>query len=257
MNTIPIRIISLASRPDRRQQIAAQFDRLGVSGYSFLDAVNGKQQPDHPLFAHYDPQARARVKGRGRDLQPSQLGCFASHYLLWQECADSGKPMIVVEDDAILKDNFPDMLDHAQALLQAWPFIWLHEYDLPGRDPSMNVGRIGPFTLSRKLKKHTCSVAYLLDPAGALALLKHCQAWVYPLDDTVFRFYEHGVENIVLQPACVAQDHVSPSDITGASEGTRLPLQDKIRRELYHARDTVWRLLHNLWFQLRHRRTVS
>src|SRR5690606_11626523 len=107
MSAIPIRVISLASRLDRRRQISDQFDRLSISGYSFLDAVNGKQQPDHPLFAHYDPIARARVRGRGRDLKPSQLGCFASHYLLWQECAESGRPLIVVEDDAVLKGHFP------------------------------------------------------------------------------------------------------------------------------------------------------
>lgn len=253
MNTIPIRIISLASRPDRRRQIAAQFDRLGVEGYSFLDAVNGKEQPDHPLFAHYDPVARARVKGRGRDLKPSQLGCFASHYLLWEECVQSGEPLIVVEDDAILKDNFPQMLAQVPALSQAWPFIWLHEYDRPGRDPSTQIGRVGPFALLRKSKKHSCSVAYLLSPAGAAALLAYCKTWIYPLDDTVFRFYEHGVENIVLQPACVAQDRESPSDITGPDDVAALPWQDKIRREAYKARDDVWRLLHNLKFRLHHR----
>jgi glycosyl transferase family 25 len=252
MNTIPIRIISLASRPDRRRQIAAQFDRLAVSGYSFLDAVNGKLQPDHPLFDHYDPAARARVKGRGRDLKPSQLGCFASHYLLWLECAASGQPLIVIEDDAILKDNFTDMLEHARALLQAWPFIWLHEYDRPGRDAFTRVGQVGPFALTRKLKRHSCSVAYLLAPEGARALLSGGQTWIYPVDDTMFRFYEHGVENIAIRPACVAQDHESPSDITGAAVEAPLPLMDKIRREAYKARDTMWRVLHNLRFLLHH-----
>jgi glycosyl transferase family 25 len=255
MNSISIRIISLASRQDRRRQIAAQFDRLGVAGYSFLDAVNGREQPDHPLFAHYDPIARARVKGRGRDLKPSQLGCFASHYLLWEECARSGRPLLVVEDDAILKDNFPEMLKLAPALLQAWPFIWLHEYDRPGRDPSTKVGQVGPFALFRKRKKHSCSVAYLLNPVGAAALLTYCQIWIYPLDDTVFRFYEHGVENIVLQPACVAQNRDSPSDIVGPSDLVSLPLQDKIRREVYKARDDVRRMLHNLKFCLYRRRS--
>ena len=257
MSTIPIRIISLASRPDRRRQIADRFDRLGVTGYSFLDAVNGKAQPDHPLFAHYDPIARARVKGRGRDLKPSQLGCFASHYLLWQECAESGRPLIVIEDDAILKENFLDALVQAPGLAETWPLVWLYEYDRPGRDPSMKVGKAGPFTLMRKLKQHSCSVAYLLSPAGAAALLRHGQTWVYPLDDTMFRFYEHGVESIVIQPACVTQDRESPSDITDPADVARLPLRDKVRREAYKARDTIWRWLHNLRFRIRHGRFGS
>ncbi|HET8598665.1 MAG TPA: glycosyltransferase family 25 protein [Castellaniella sp.] len=257
MNEIPIRIISLASRPDRRRQIAAQFDRLGISGYRFLDAVNGKQQPDHPLFAHYDPVRRARVKGRGRDLKPSQLGCFASHYLLWQECAASGQPMVVVEDDAILRDNFPEALAQAPVLARSWPLVWLYEYDRPGLDPRVEVGRAGPFTLMRKLKRHSCSVAYLLNPDGAAALLRHSETWLYPVDDTMFRFYEHGVENVVVQPACVAQDRESPSDITGPAQVARLPLPDRIRREAYHARDTAWRWLHNLQYRIRHGRPAS
>ncbi|WP_368643157.1 glycosyltransferase family 25 protein [Castellaniella ginsengisoli] len=256
MSTIPIRVISLASRTDRRRQVAEQFARLGVAGYSFLDAVNGKEQPDHPLFAHYDPAARARRKGRGRDLKPSQLGCFASHYLLWQECAASGRPMVVVEDDALLQDNFPDLLIRASQLAERWPLIWLHGYDRSGRDPVMAVGRMGPFTLVRKLKRHSCTVAYLLSPAGAEALLAHCGSWVYPVDDTMIRFYEHGVESILLQPPCVAQDHDSPSDIRGA-ENRPMPWPDKIRREFYKACDEIRRVWHNLRFRLRFRRPVS
>ena len=248
MSTIPIRIISLASRTDRRQQIAAQFDRLGVTGYTFLDAVNGKEQPDHPLFAHYDPVARARRKGRGRDLKPSQLGCFASHYLLWQECVASGQPMLVVEDDAILLDHFPDVLAQAPGLTRAWPLIWLHGYYKRGRDPGTVVGKMASFTLVRKLKRHSGTVAYLLAPDGASALLAYCQTWVHPVDDTMVRFYDHGVESIVLQPLCIDHDHDSVSDIRG-EENPPMPLTDKIRRELYKAGDELRRWWHNLRFR--------
>lgn len=257
MSTIPIRVISLASRTDRRRQVAEQFARLGVAGYSFLDAVNGKEQPDHPLFAHYDPAARARRKGRGRDLKPSQLGCFASHYLLWQECAASGRPMVVVEDDAILRDNFPDMLTHAQALSEAWPLIWLHEYDRPGKPDAFTIDRrVGPFTLVRKLKGHFCAVSYLLSPLAAQTLLDYCRTWVYPVDDTMFRFYEHGVENIALHPPCVAQNHDLPSDIRGSVDNVPLSLLEKVRREAYKAHDMVRRILYNLRFRLCHKRPV-
>jgi len=197
------------------------------------------------------------VKGRGRDLKPSQLGCFASHYLLWQECAASGQPMVVVEDDAVLKDNFPDMLAYARQLSEAWPLIWLHEYDRPGKPDAFTIDRrIGPFTLVRKLKGHFCAVSYLLSPPAAEILLDYCRSWIYPVDDTMFRFYEHGVENIALLPPCVGQNHELPSDIRGGTDSPSLSLLEKVRREGHKARDTARRVLHNLRFRLCHKRSA-
>ncbi len=251
---IPIRIVNLPSRADRREHLAAQMAPLGDYPYGFFPAVHGARQPDHPLFSHYDPAARERVKGRGNPLKPSQLGCFASHYLLWQECVESGAPLIVVEDDAILRSNFGDFLALAPEIARRWPLVWLHGNDKGGRDPSVAVDRAGPFVLHKKLKGHFRTVAYLITPAGAEALLRHCETWIYPVDDTMIRFYEHGVESIELRPACVAHDDDSASDITGP--GARAPrrLDDRLRREAFKLRDNLRKAVHNALFRLHHRR---
>jgi len=254
MKPLDIQVINLASRADRREQIAAQFARLGVASYAFFEAVNGKAHPDHPLFRLYDAAARRRVKGRGRDLKPSQLGCYASHYLLWQRCVASGEPLVVVEDDAVILDNFPDFLDQARALAARWPLVWLHDNDKPGRAPTLSVGRAGPFSLRKTLKSHYRTVAYLLGPRGAEGLLRYSQAWIYPVDDAMCRFYDHGVESILIQPHCVTHDNDSISDITGAAPAP-LPLADKLRREAHHAGDQIRRSIHNARFRLGRGRT--
>lgn len=251
---LPIRIVNLPARADRRAQLDAQMALLGDYPYAFFPAVHGIQQPDHPLFDHYDPVARERVKGRNNPLKPSQLGCFASHYLLWQECLASGTPMIVIEDDAIIQPNFTDFLTHAPALAQRWPLVWLHGNDKPGRDPSIPIERLGPFVLHKKLKGHFRTVAYLITPEGADALLRHCETWIYPVDDTMIRFYEHGVESIALHPPCVTHDDDSASDITGSHARPRRSLGDKLRREGFELRDRLRKAAHNLAFRLRHRR---
>lgn len=251
---IPIRIVNLPARADRRVQLAAQMAMLGDYPYAFFPAVHGARQPDHPLFDHYDPVARARVKGRSNPLKPSQLGCFASHYLLWQECLESGRPLIVIEDDAIIQPNFADFLRQAPAIAQHWPLVWLHGSDKPGRDPSIAIERAGPFVLHKKLKGHFRTVAYLITPEGAKALLRHCETWVYPVDDTMIRFYEHGVESIALQPPCVTHDDDSASDITGPSIRTPHSLGDNLRREAFRLRDNIRKLFHNFVFRLHHRR---
>ncbi|HEX7385666.1 MAG TPA: glycosyltransferase family 25 protein [Castellaniella sp.] len=256
MSPVPIRVISLASRPDRRAQIASQLGRLELADYRFLDAVNGKAQPDHPLFAHYDPVARRRIKGRGRDLMPSQLGCFASHYLLWQECVSSAQPMIVLEDDAILGENFNALRRCAGELAARWPLVWLNEYDKAGKqDAYVQVEHVASFDLVRKLKGHSCTVAYLINPVGAARLLAYCASWIYPVDDTMFRFYAHGVGNYAVHPACVTQDYEIPSDIRGAAQPPPLSWADIVRREAYQVRDDLWRMAYNV--RLRARRVIS
>ncbi|CAM5194797.1 hypothetical protein CDEF62S_06046 [Castellaniella defragrans] len=256
MKPLTVRVVNLASRADRREQVAAQFARVGVASYSFFEAVNGTANPDHPLFRLYDPAARRRIKGRGRDLKPSQLGCYASHYRLWQECVASGEPLIVVEDDAVILDNFPALLDQARGLAERWPLVWLHDNDKPGRSPTLRVGHAGPFSLHKTLKSHYRTVAYLLSPAGAQGLLRYSRTWIYPVDDAMCRYYDHGVESILIQPHCVTHDNDSASDITGSASAP-LSLTDVLRREAHQTMDQIRRARYNAWFRLRQRRLLS
>ena len=44
----------------------------------------------------------------GKDPLP-EMGCFASHYLLWQRCIKLGEPIIVLEHDAIFRAPIPPL----------------------------------------------------------------------------------------------------------------------------------------------------
>lgn len=42
--------------------------------------------------------------------RPNNVGaCFASHYLLWKKCIEINEPILILEHDAIFKDNLPDI----------------------------------------------------------------------------------------------------------------------------------------------------
>jgi glycosyl transferase family 25 len=41
-----------------------------------------------------------------KSARPGVLGCFYSHYRLWQKCVDLNEPIIIFEDDVILYRNF-------------------------------------------------------------------------------------------------------------------------------------------------------
>ncbi len=36
------------------------------------------------------------------------LGCFSSHFLLWEKCLETNEPLIVLEDDAFFVNSIPD-----------------------------------------------------------------------------------------------------------------------------------------------------
>jgi GR25 family glycosyltransferase involved in LPS biosynthesis len=42
--------------------------------------------------------------------RPDNVGaCFASHYLLWKKCVELDEPILILEHDAIFKQNIPDI----------------------------------------------------------------------------------------------------------------------------------------------------
>lgn len=42
--------------------------------------------------------------------RPDNVGaCFASHYLLWKKCVELNEPILILEHDAIFKENLPDI----------------------------------------------------------------------------------------------------------------------------------------------------
>ncbi|MEZ9323151.1 glycosyltransferase family 25 protein [Vibrio sp. 10N.286.51.E5] len=89
-------VISLDDALERRVSIEQQFANIGQD-FKFFDAVDGRKDV-HPLFSYYNSKKRMRCKGY--EMTPGELGCFASHYLLWEKCVELNEPIVVIEDDA-------------------------------------------------------------------------------------------------------------------------------------------------------------
>ena len=117
-------IINLEKSKERRDFISNQFDNLPQKiDYQFFKAVYGKEEPNHPLFSKYNEKKRFERKGHYMSL--SQLGCFASHYLLWQKCIELNQGIIVLEDDAIIHSNFLEALEFISSDKNHFEFLWL------------------------------------------------------------------------------------------------------------------------------------
>lgn len=248
----PIYVISLSTAHERRAFMLEQLQKLNIH-FEFFNAVHGTQNPDHPLFKKYDDKERRRRRGPGVSLNLGQLGCFASHYVLWEKCVELGGPIILLEDDAlILEPAFSAFYNNANDFADVYGLVWLQP-ELGKQRRDIALGKFKGFDVKKFLKGATGTTGYMIGPGAAQALLDYCQTWIYPVDTTMKRFFEHGVEAIGIEPVCIRpQDGLGSFINTGKK--VKRTLRQKLRRELFSTADKFKRWKHNTLFRLQRSR---
>lgn len=89
-----IRIINLRSRTDRRAQMLAEIRRLRID--------------EHPSLAFFDAIART---DRGPFLKTGSHGAFDSYTTLLEEAAQSGRSILILQDDCRFLKSVDDPVD--------------------------------------------------------------------------------------------------------------------------------------------------
>ena len=235
---LPIYVINLPASADRRLSMERQAAALGLR-FRFFEAVNGREP--HPLFGHV--AERKRLLRKGRPFRPGEIGCWASHYLLWQRCLESGQPMIVLEDDIVIDPRLPGLLADLRQLPQEIGYFRLHAADRPSEPWCC----FGDFVLHRYWRSPLCTFGYYLAPAAAERLLRHADEWILPVDDYMDLAWLHGVECLGLRPGLVSSDE-SFESIIRSRQGQKESVGPWrwLAREGYRLKLDVRWFLHNL-----------
>jgi glycosyl transferase family 25 len=199
---IDIRVINLERALDRRKAVSAQLETLGLAA-TFVAAVDG-QRDDFTKFSRHINDVSPVLH---RPLTAGELGCFASHYLLWQECAAREKPMLILEDDCLLGEGAKETVTLLPELLESYPFLRLA--GLIPRPIKVLRPLPGGHSLARLAKGPLGTAAYALSPAGAERLLRVAERWREPVDNYVDAFWLHGLLPIAVIPY--------PVGLTGAT----------------------------------------
>ena len=201
----PVLVISMTNAEERRAAFAARAQGAEVA-WRFFDARTGLTEG-----LIYDAEAVERNKGRL--LTKGELGCYASHFSIWQEmCHKQIAQCIVLEDDVIVDWAFLARLSETD--LEAQNLRYLRLYS---KAPTFN--RV----VSRNFLQRSRSIvelvgypfgtqAYAITLNGARAFLEACATIKRPIDDQMDRSWEHGVRNLALFPAPVIEEFV-PSGI--------------------------------------------
>lgn len=79
----------------------------------FFNAINGSE-----ASIHYEKTGIKRAKKFKKE-RPGVLGCFFSHYYLWQTCVEINEPVIVLEHDGYFIRKLPaDILERFDDVLK-------------------------------------------------------------------------------------------------------------------------------------------
>lgn len=102
-NPLPIFIISLERRTDRKYKLSNALNNLKINNYHFINAVDGSTLQNDISSEYYDKE-KAELTKRG--LVPNEIACSLSQLKILQKMVDENiEYAIIMEDDCIPNIN--------------------------------------------------------------------------------------------------------------------------------------------------------
>ena len=203
----PIFVISLVRDTERREAMKKELAGLD---FQFFDAVDGREL-DEPKYRHRMQADWWRVM-RGRRMSPGMIGCFLSHYAVWERMVESGTPYaIVFEDDARLDDDFTVVIEKIMenAAAAEWDVILLSakkRYPIDRALTSLH----GDRRLVRYGRRVGGTVGYLIRREAAEALLHYCWRIRAPISWLYAEWWQNGLTFLSVDPAVAHHAGVPP-----------------------------------------------
>ena len=140
-----------------------------------------------------DEVINKKQKQYGVSLTYGSLACALSHYLIYQECASSLKPFLVVEDDIVIDATFDEKLlrimQHVAKSKVKYDILYLGYNDIPGFKK-----KILNDVLSQPKGLITGLYSYIISPIGAQKMLD----FVFPLRYQIDSEISHNEERLKL-----------------------------------------------------------
>ena len=100
-------VVNLPSRQDRKEQFIKAHDWL--EDYEFIEAVDGFTISHADMIRNeFATRSEWRDPHSGRRITKGEVGCFISHYKLWQQCIQLNETILILEDDCILDEDLYD-----------------------------------------------------------------------------------------------------------------------------------------------------
>ena len=174
----PVFVISLAHATERRAGIVANLDNLNIR-HEIINAVDGAQLD---LFAYKDRlNLELSKKLFGRPLTAGEIGCYLSHYQLWERIVAESIPYaVVLEDDVRCNEDFMNVI----ADIVRCPWLWdvVQLYALFRRTYRIVSPVAEKYRLLQYKRSSVTTSGYCITLSAAEKLIDHCRVMLYPVD---------------------------------------------------------------------------
>lgn len=238
-------VINLERSPERRLFMSERLCRFGLK-HEFISAVDGKSLTERDMVP-YNREKRWRMFGC--DLTPNEIGCYLSHFRLYEKIVEENiDRAVILEDDVDVAPDFPSVLRALSDAPDDWEFIRLA--GLRQRKGKTVADLIDGYRIVRLLNTGAGTQAYLVTRGGARKLLEYAREIFRQLDITIDRYWENGLRIMAVQPYPVRsngefQSTIASNEIDGWRQPGKRWLRvsikmdksiDSVRKQICNAR---------------------
>ncbi len=201
-NDFLILVINLDRAPNRLEKISLQLNRLGLA-WERVSAADGKNLNIHDENLLDTKSFGAR---HGKTPLPGELGCYLSHVWAFERFLKSDfKFALVLEDDVLLRDELPAVLDKLKTREDAWDMVKLSGVH---SGTPVSVAQLTPLhQLTVMLSRCTGSSAYAVNRHAAKIYAQGLLPMKLPYDHEFDRaWYWHLKVRMVVPHPCGHDD---------------------------------------------------
>lgn len=222
-----VRVISMPEASARRSDFTRAAE-LSQVPWDFFDAARSCEAP-----LNYDE--RRAIRRFGRPLSPGELGCYSSHFQLWQWLLQSSYDQLIVFEDDVTIDW------HVVAILAAndMEAIGIGVLRLFTTHPfRFEVARykfLSDHSHLLRLKGHAYGTqGYLITRQGATALVACGLRIDAPVDWVISRYWQHGAAQYCLSPAPLFEKHGTSTIGHGQGEEFIETFSNRVLRQCWN-----------------------
>lgn len=121
---------------------------------------------------------------KGKLSRPGVIGCFYSHYALWQRCVDLGEPIMIFEDDVKFYRGYHPVEFEGVLILSLGKSSFMSDPQQKYLENPTGV------PAAKKWQNFSMPGAsgYAITPLAALGLIKFYRPYWYPADNAINQF---------------------------------------------------------------------